>query len=475
MKNQYLYVFLLGSMLASLSAKGQLVVESTTLTNLGSIANRNTYTQISAIANSSYSASNGAVFEHSETDADALRVFNTYNANGSNGSTDNFNGPNGSAGVQGISGTVAPNFFNLVLKNGSGSAFRITNTAGINLYNSSTFQNGITTTNRSIHQAGAFRFQAGSSYTGGNTDAQHIDGYVSKIGNTAFTFPVGSATDLRTLSISAITDASTHISTAWITGDASTVVNPSDGKTHSRSSVTGPITSIFNAGFWDYNRIAGSGSVAVTVSIPNLGTPPVASQLRLAGWNGSSWIDLSNNSKTAASGNTENSSLTGVIPEGTTIYALAVGQANPMPDLSPTAVIDNLDFSGKENSRDFAIFVGEGAGVATTAPVTFVVNKISAFDITFKTTNSNSQVDGGVMNQNANWNFTDNGNFIIVTSKANIVIGAKSSAVVGFTLTRRANVPVGTTQNITVGVIGGTGGGETPTVNNTSITSVTAN
>ena len=49
-------------------------------------------------------------------------------------------------------------------------------------------------------------------------DGAHVDGYVKKYGTTAFTFPVGSGSDLRTLAISAPPAAATY-AVAWIAGN----------------------------------------------------------------------------------------------------------------------------------------------------------------------------------------------------------------------------------------------------------------
>lgn len=86
-----------------------------------------------------------------------------------------------------------------MLKNGPTSQFNTTNTAGANVFTSANFQNGTTTTVRANMSAGELRFQDSASYTGGTTDTQHVNGYVGKVGNDAFSFPVGSGTDSRVL------------------------------------------------------------------------------------------------------------------------------------------------------------------------------------------------------------------------------------------------------------------------------------
>jgi hypothetical protein len=231
-----------------------------------------------------------------------------------------------------ISGTTAPSFYNVHFNNGAGNTMAITNTQGIQISGQAQFDNGITTTVRSNTNTGAISFAHDATYTGGTTDAQHVDGYVSKTGNTAFSFPVGSSTDLRTLSISAPASALTEISTAWFAGNPGTVTDPSDAAVHSVASFAAPIQSVSIEGFWDWIPVAGNDDgLTVTVSIPDMSASSVLpADLRLVGWNGTQWIDLSGSGN--ATGNTENSTLSGTIPAGITISAIGIGSINtPLP------------------------------------------------------------------------------------------------------------------------------------------------
>ncbi|WP_118972956.1 T9SS type A sorting domain-containing protein [Taibaiella koreensis] len=272
------------------------------------------------LADGSVSLSNNATYEHGNT------LLQNSGGWTSSNSLDLFL----AAGSNTISGTVAPLFFNTQFNIGAGNTMAITNTQGINIAGNLQFSNGITTTVRSSAQTGALHFAAGATYTNGTTDAQHVDGYVSKSGTTAFIFPVGSATDIRTLAITAPA-AIAEISTAWFTGNPGTVTDPSDGSTHSITTVAAPLVSVSEAGFWDWVPVSGSDDgIAVTVSIPDIGGFASASDLRLAGWNGSQWIDLSGNA--TATGNTEGSILSGTIPVGGNITAIAIGSlSTPLP------------------------------------------------------------------------------------------------------------------------------------------------
>jgi hypothetical protein len=214
----------------------------------------------------------------------------------------------------------------------------IVNTQGVNVAGELQFNNGITTTVRNAHANGALRFADGAGYTGGNTDAQHVNGYVTKTGDDAFVFPVGSGTDLRTLSISAPAGGAT-ISTAWFVGSPATVTDPSDGVTHD-TTFSGKLSSIIPIGFWDWTNTSGSDDrVQVIASIPDVSSfIEKVADLCLAGWDGKSWIMIG--PKSTATGLTENSTITGTIPDSVNITALAIGISSELP-------VTLVSFTGK--------------------------------------------------------------------------------------------------------------------------------
>lgn len=298
-----------------------------------SVQGINTATGSYSTAGSTGGPSNYGVFEHrgqSGSGASAALV-NDGSFDASVNGRDYFLGPNDADGQQEISGTAAPIFGELFLQNGSGQVFNISNTNGIDVATSAAFENGITTTVRANTDAGAIRFYDNATYTNtslGNT--QHVNGYVSKVGNDAFTYPVGSGTDLRTLAISAPTNTA-EISVAWFAGDPNTVTDPSDAATHARTSVGAGIQSVSDAGFWDWIPVtAATNPLTVTVSIPDMTSFASAANLRLVGWDGTQWVDLSG--AATASGNALNSTLSGTVPAGTTITAIGIGSiALPLP------------------------------------------------------------------------------------------------------------------------------------------------
>lgn len=298
---------------------------------------------------------NNGVFEHHGPSSQTFMNDGVYNASG--GHIDKFMGPLGTTGAQEIGGSVRPYFFNLELINGAGQLIEITNSDGANVRSLATFSNGITTTIRTAHQLGALRFEDGASYTGGNTDSQHVDGYVSKIGDDAFVFPVGSGTDIRTLEISAPAAATDHYSVAWIAGDPTSTTDPSGTPAqHPIASFATGLQAVSPVGQWDWiagNTITtepvtpatGTGEgLNIKVSIPDMTGFAQAGELRLVGWNGSQWMNLSTGTapyagNSYASGNTENSILEGTMIAG--ITAIGIGRTPPLP-------VKLISFNGKK-------------------------------------------------------------------------------------------------------------------------------
>ncbi|MBE9465205.1 beta strand repeat-containing protein [Dyadobacter subterraneus] len=148
-----------------------------------------------------------------------------------------------------------------------------------------------------------------------------------------------------------------------------------------------------------------------------------------------------------------------------------------VPDLTPTIQINDLSIAASGGSLDFIVNLYEIQNTSTdlSRTITFRVSKLSAFDITYQNVNTTSNVEGGIVNENENWNFSDtNPNFIIVSSKPSVNIPANGRAKIGFKITRKANVPSNTSQNLTVTIVAESGG-EVVFENNIVIRTITAN
>lgn len=318
----------------TLSASAQLF-NNGDLTNAGGLMSDwgtqfiNATSGIYTTAGSSGAADGYGVFEHrgQSGTGPAAAFINDGIYNAGQFGRDYFLGPNGVPGPQEISGTAMPVFGELFIRNGANAEFNITNAGGIGIMASASFENGITTTVRTSAYAGSIKFAPGATYIGGETDNQHVNGYVSKAGTTPFIFPVGDGIQLRTLTMEAPASIS-EISVAWFSGDPSVVTDPSDGTVHSVTSVAAPITSVSPAGFWDWIVESGSFTGEVTVSLPDLGgAAAVASDLRLVGWDGTQWVALGT---AGASGTAAGSALSGTLQAG--ITAIGIGSVGaPLP------------------------------------------------------------------------------------------------------------------------------------------------
>ena len=338
-----------------------------------------------------YVAKSGGQFFHFGPATATLTVNGLYNAyntniNGFVGTPttpgiDYFQGLDGlKATAQEIAGNTVPIFGILNLDNGA-NLFNVTNTQGANVGLTANFTNGITTTVRSNTAAGALRFLSGAGYTGSvnnvltaaGADGQHVNGYVGKIGNQTFIYPVGSGTDARPLQISAPSAATDEYDVAWIVGDPTTTADPSDpsaSQLHPITSVGTGLSAVSPVGQWDWIAVSGTGvGLTITVSIPAglTGFAP-ATGLRLVGWNGTQWVNLSGATGSAsASGNAENNTLVGVMQAG--ITAIGIGSAATTPILNPdfNVTLVNVPVPGNVRTND-VVPPGTTYGPPTASP-----------------------------------------------------------------------------------------------------------
>lgn len=146
------------------------------------------------------------------------------------------------------------------------------------------------------------------------------------------------------------------------------------------------------------------------------------------------------------------------------------------PDLTPTIDINSLNFAVTGTSRDFIVNLFEIADKPSISgsAITFRLNKLSGFDISYPSTSGMSTVLGGINNSNSDWIFSENTNFINVTAKSGIALLNTGSKKIGFNVTRKSGIPSNTEQNLTVTVLFGSGG-EKIFTNNIVETTLTAN
>ncbi len=230
----------------------------------------------------------------------------TYTA--SNGGTTQFTG----ATTVEVGGTVKPTFFNLDLDNAG--KLLLTNTNGAQVNGTMTFD-GTLVDNTGGGVNGALRFGTAGTYawaTGPN-DTHHVNGYVGADQTSGtFTYPVGSGADYRPATITAPAGAAV----AYLASNPQGI-----------TAIAATLSGVSNLATWPVSGL-GAG-LTVGVSIPDgLTGFAVPAKLRLVGWNGTQWVDLSGGP--TASGNTEGSTLTGTTVAG--IEALGIGAGpDPLP------------------------------------------------------------------------------------------------------------------------------------------------
>jgi hypothetical protein len=147
---------------------------------------------------------------------------------------------------------------------------------------------------------------------------------VTKVGNNAFTFPVGASNLYRPISISAPGVATDTYTAQYINA------NPDGSFPNASRAVT--LDHVSGAEYWLLNRTVGTSNVNVTLSWgSNSGLVGNLSSLRVAAWNGSLWTDQGNGGTT---GNTTAGTVVTGAPSATYFgpYTLAtIDNSNPLP------------------------------------------------------------------------------------------------------------------------------------------------
>lgn len=100
--------------------------------------------------------------------------------------------------AQSVNGTQPFRTFNLVTDNNTVAGITLNNNLSIS--GTHTFTDGIITTSSTPNY---LIYEAGSSYNG-DGDGQHVNGWVKKLGNTNFSFPVGNGTVIRKAAIESL-------------------------------------------------------------------------------------------------------------------------------------------------------------------------------------------------------------------------------------------------------------------------------
>ncbi|MEQ9424589.1 MAG: T9SS type A sorting domain-containing protein [Cyclobacteriaceae bacterium] len=211
----------------------------------------------------------------------------TFTVNGSTAQTIDFGG-----------GT--PDMYNFTVNNSAG--ILVNDDISISTGGTLTFQDGIVTPQASE----VLIFQNGTSVSSAS-NSSHFNGTVRKIGTDAFTFPVGTGTVYRPISISAPGTATDEIEANYL------LTNP---KVAIGTAIDGSLDRVSSIEYWNLSITNGTPTVNVTLSWNSTSDVGDLSTLVVAHWNGAQWDNLGQNSTTGdiSSGTITVNSVSGFSP-----------------------------------------------------------------------------------------------------------------------------------------------------------------
>jgi len=149
------------------------------------------------------------------------------------------------------------------------------------------------------------------------SDNSYIEGPVQKVGNDAFTFPVGRNGHYSSVGISAPSSVTDVFTAEYFENNSDFV--------HTHSSKDGSISEISRNEYWNLSRQVGSSTPTVTLSWDTVSSCGIdnITNLKVATWDGSNWDDLG---KASSTGTVDVGTLTANLTSSSfEIYALATG------------------------------------------------------------------------------------------------------------------------------------------------------
>lgn len=182
----------------------------------------------------------------------------------------------------------------------------------------------------------------------------HVNGFFRKIGNTAFTFPVGNGSLYAPIAISAPGNTTDHFTGSYYQADPSSA-------SYNRTSKDLTLTNVSSCEYWIMDRTNGTSNVNVTLSwdTRSCGVTDL-SKLRVSRWDGTQWKDHDNN---ATTGNTTSGTITSSLISAFSPFTLAsTSTVNPLPvELTNFEAICNEEFvtiswtTASEKNNDYFI------------------------------------------------------------------------------------------------------------------------
>ena len=203
---------------------------------------------------------------------------------------------------------------NLIISN----PVNVTLSGDINVSNLFTLSNGLLRTGNNNLVI------ANNATTTGASAVRYVDGNVRKVGNQAFTFPVGNLNRYAPISISAPVNTTDHFTASH------SFTNPNNSS-YTTTSLGAGLNNVSVKEFWLLNRTNGTSNVDVTLSFDasRTGNVTTLADLRVARWTGSQWVNEGNTGTTGtpAEGTVKSNTVTSFSP-----FTLGSSTAsNPLP------------------------------------------------------------------------------------------------------------------------------------------------
>ena len=196
---------------------------------------------------------------------------------------------------QHISGTGSTRFYSMQFNNQlTAGAYSLEQ--NIKVAHQADFTKGIVTTLQTTPETvmNMVLFETGATSINAS-DNSFVDGFVSKVGNDAFTFPIGNGGFYRPVGISAPANATDAFVARYI------YANPDNaGYTHTQ--LQAPLMKVSDKEYWVINQTSGTSTGQVTLSWDvnktSATTPAYLKALTVARWDGTKWINEGNVSTT---------------------------------------------------------------------------------------------------------------------------------------------------------------------------------
>ncbi len=262
----------------------------------------------------------------------ALTVTDTLNLGGSitnNGTC------TASSGKIGWVGTASQTLANNTFASNTIHTLILNNSAGLTLSGGLTVSNNINLTLGLINTgANTLILNSGGTITNAGANS-YVNGTLRKVGNQAFTFPIGNNGKYAPISISAPASATDHFTASY--------TNTNPNSLYSTSSLGAGLNRVSTVEYWQLDRTNGTSNVDVTLSwdATRSGGITNLSELRVARWNGSQWTNQGN---TATTGNTTSGTIKSATVSSFSPFTLGSSTANntlPVNLLSFTATLEN--------------------------------------------------------------------------------------------------------------------------------------